>query len=100
MNEKDVGRRDLLTLAGGAAAAAVADSTGWIGMASAQSKLSDIVSMMFGFAIAWRVPAWFSIGLVIVLEIAVAAVIRDNLTLNILMLIHPFEAIKHWQLGV
>src|SRR5258706_15302972 len=45
MDEKDVDRRDLLTLAGGIAAAAAAGSTGWIGMASAQTKLSDIVSM-------------------------------------------------------
>ncbi len=46
MNEKDVDRRGLLTLAGSVAAAAVgADRTGWIGMASAQSKSSDIVSM-------------------------------------------------------
>jgi hypothetical protein len=63
------------------------------------NSMSDIVSMMVGFVIARRIPIWMSVGLVIVLEIVVAAVIRDNLTLNIIMLIHPFEAIKHWQLG-
>ena len=57
--------------------------------------MSDIASMMLGFWIAWRAPRRPSIGLVVV----VALSIRDNLTLNILMLIHPFEAIKHWQLG-
>jgi hypothetical protein len=63
------------------------------------NSMSDIVSMMAGFWIARRAPRWFSVGLVIVLEVAVALIIRDNLTLNILMLIHPFEAIKRWQLG-
>src|ERR1700680_1994035 len=63
------------------------------------NSMSDIVSMMFGFWIAWRAPRWLSVGLVIVLEVMVALIIRDNLTLNILMLIHPFEAIKRWQLG-
>ena len=63
------------------------------------NSMSDIVSMMVGFVIARRIPIWMSVGLVILLEVIVAAVIRDNLTLNILMLIHPFEAIKRWQLG-
>jgi Protein of unknown function (DUF2585) len=63
------------------------------------NSMSDIVSMMLGFWIARRVPVWISVGLVIVLEVLVALIIRDNLTLNILMLIHPFEAVKRWQLG-
>ena len=63
------------------------------------NSVSDIVSMMIGFWIARRARPWLSVGLVIVLEVAVALIIRDNLTLNILMLIHPFEAIKRWQLG-
>jgi hypothetical protein len=63
------------------------------------NSMSDIASMMVGFWIARRAPLWLSVGLVIVLEVMVALIIRDNLTLNILMLIHPFEAIKRWQLG-
>ena len=55
--------------------------------------------MMLGFWIARRAPLWFTVTLVIVLEVGVAVIIRDNLALNILMLIHPFEAIKRWQLG-
>ena len=61
--------------------------------------MSDIAAMMLGFWLARRAPLWVSIAFVIVMEIAVALVIRDNLTLNILMLIHPVEVIKQWQLG-
>jgi hypothetical protein len=63
------------------------------------NSMSDIASMMLGFWIARKAPVWLSVGLVIVLEVTVALIIRDNLTLNILMLLHPFEAIKQWQLG-
>lgn len=63
------------------------------------NSMSDIASMMLGFWIARKAPVWLSVGLVIALEVTVALIIRDNLTLNILMLLHPFEAIKQWQLG-
>jgi hypothetical protein len=66
---------------------------------SVVNSMSDIVAMMAGFWIARRAPLWFTVSLVIVLEVAIAVIIRDNLTLNILMLLHPFEAIKRWQLG-
>ena len=63
------------------------------------NSMSDIATMMLGFWMARRVPVWASMALVVVLEVMVGAMIRDNLTLNVLMLIHPFEAIKRWQLG-
>jgi uncharacterized protein DUF2585 len=63
------------------------------------NSMSDIVAMMVGYWIAKRSPIWITAALVVGIEIALAIVIRDNLTLNILMLIHPFEFIKQWQLG-
>ena len=66
---------------------------------SVVNSLSDIVAMMLGFWIANRVPVWVSVGCVIAVESVLALVIRDNLTLNIIMLVHPVEAIKQWQMG-
>jgi hypothetical protein len=63
------------------------------------NSLSDIVAMMVGFWIARRAPIGATVALVVAIELALAVVIRDNLTLNILMLIHPFEFIRQWQLG-
>jgi hypothetical protein len=61
------------------------------------NSIADIVAMMLGFEIARRTPAWVSISFVIVTEVALALAIRDNLTLNIIMLVHPFDFIKQWQ---
>jgi hypothetical protein len=44
-------------------------------------------------------PLWVSVALVAALEIAVGALVRDNLTLNIIMLVHPLESIRQWQMG-
>jgi uncharacterized protein DUF2585 len=62
------------------------------------NSVFDILAMVGGFWLAGRIPPWASAVLVIVLEVGLAIAIRDNLTLNIVMLIHPFDAIKQWQL--
>ena len=66
---------------------------------SVVNSMADIASMMLGFWIAKKSPLWLSVAIVAVIELTLAVIIRDNLTLNILMLIHPIEAIKHWQAG-
>ena len=53
--------------------------------------------MMLGFLFAARAPVWLTIALAIGFEVATAIVIRDNLTLNVLMLVWPVEAVKAWQ---
>jgi hypothetical protein len=63
------------------------------------NSVSDIAFMLLGFALASRLPVAVSIGVAILLELAVGAMIRDNLTLNIIMLIWPLEAIRTWQTG-
>jgi len=66
---------------------------------SVLNSIADIVAMSLGFEIARRIPVWASVAFVLVIEAVLAFAIRDNLTLNILMLIHPIDAIKQWQDG-
>jgi hypothetical protein len=66
---------------------------------SVVNSVADIVAMALGFWIARKAPVLASVMLFVAVEIGLALMIRDNLTLNILMLIHPIEAVKNWQLG-
>lgn len=61
------------------------------------NSVSDICAMILGFLIARRLPVWATVGLALALELLTLAVIRDNLTLNVLMLVAPSDAIRAWQ---
>ena len=63
------------------------------------NSLFDIGAMALGFWLAARLPVWAVIAIAILSEAVMAYFIRDNLLLNILMLIYPIDAIKQWQGG-
>ena len=63
------------------------------------NSVSDTVCMIVGFVLAHRLPISAVIGLALAMELMLGYWIRDNLTLNVLMLIHPFDAIRAWQAG-
>ena len=66
---------------------------------SVVNSVSDIVSMIAGFGLAASLPVWATVALAAGMEAGLAWWIRDNLTLNIIMLIHPIDAIRRWQEG-
>ncbi|HET8613468.1 MAG TPA: DUF2585 family protein [Sphingomonas sp.] len=63
------------------------------------NSMADIGFMAMGFLIAARLPWRASLLIGLALELIALAAIRDNLTLNILMLVHPIDAIRVWQGG-
>lgn len=57
----------------------------------------DTLFMVLGFWWAYKMPVWSAIVLVVAMELFVGWYIRDNLALNVIMLIHPFDFILKWQ---
>lgn len=57
----------------------------------------DTVFMALGFFFAARMPVWVTVVVALVFELFTGWLIRDNLTLNVIMLLWPIDAIKEWQ---
>ncbi len=63
------------------------------------NSIADVASFIIGFHIARRIGPWWSIAVFLAVELALLWWIRDNLMLNILMLLWPIDAIRSWQSG-
>ena len=61
------------------------------------NSLADILLCGVGFVLARRLGFRRTAALFVLTEAALAIWIRDNLSLNVLMLIYPMEAVKEWQ---
>jgi len=61
------------------------------------NSISDSLMMSFGFVLAWRFPVWSIVLLALAFELFTGWAVHDNLTLNILNFIHPFEFVTQWQ---
>ena len=77
---------------------AVTIAQGYVGD-SILNSLSDIVVCAAGFLAASRLRVLASVGLVVATELIMLVLIRDNLTLNIVMLIAPIDSIRVWQMA-
>lgn len=66
---------------------------------SIANSLADVASFVLGFFIARKLGLWRSIAVFIAVELVMLWLIRDNLALNVLMLLWPIDAIRKWQAG-
>ncbi len=61
------------------------------------NSVMDVLWMVLGFVLAARLPVWVIVVLALLFELGVGYLIRDNLTLNVIMLLYPMDWIRDWQ---
>lgn len=64
---------------------------------SVLNSVSDCLAMVVGFCLARVLPVWASVALFVFFELLTVWLIRDGLTLNVLMLLWPIDAVRVWQ---
>jgi Protein of unknown function (DUF2585) len=63
------------------------------------NSVGDILAMIVGFLLSARLPAWVTVFLFIATEVVMFVLLRDNLLLNVIMLVYPMEWIRQLQLA-
>ena len=62
------------------------------------NSLADVLCCSGGFVLARIIGFRFALAIFVAVEVLLAVLVRDNLTLNVLMLLCPIEAVKQWQM--
>jgi len=62
------------------------------------NAVGDLACALLGFLVARKLGLWRSLVVFLMVELILVIWIRDGLLLQILMLIHPIEVIKLWQM--
>lgn len=66
---------------------------------SVVNSLADTAAAALGFVLARLMLVWWSVLLVVAIEVLMLWAIRDSLSLNIIQLVWPLQAISDWQVG-
>lgn len=63
------------------------------------NSAGDVLTTIIGFVVASRFSWKVAVAVFVIVEVGLLLTIRDNLTLNVLMLFLPIESIKQWQMS-